>query len=353
MRNSKRLFLYIGLPLLIFMIFIMAIYYVIHLLWFLTIAVITLLSLYRKERKYIALTKLSILLFLWFLFICWNPLYWPQQIYRHLDRGSLITPNAQCIIDLNNEFIGSGFYNATSYNRSTIQGQLNELSDIQSFINVKIPYVLDSIQYGVLDHVPTPAEVLATGRDDCDGMAVVTVSLLVNRGFEAYVAESDMHWWSLVRIYGEELNSSVYGRTYTVVYLNWWEGIGEPYVIFNQNTVVFPQPLILSWAQQMTDPYYVQYIQEIGSPFIGLVPIAGLLIGFLFAFGVSFPRTYPKKRMHLANMLLASLVLGVLLFVLIVLPTNLLNCGTLMLISTIGILAFIIERDYLTKLIWK
>jgi len=352
MRKSKQIFLYIGLPLLIFMIFIMAIYYVIHLLWYLTIAIVTLLSLYRKERKYITLTKLALVLFLWFLFICWNPIYWPQQIYRHLDRGSVITPNAQCIIDLNINFTNSVFYHGP-YNRSTIQGQLDQLSDIQDFIDQRIPYVLDSVQYGVLDHVPIPAEVLATGQDDCDGMAVVTVSLLTYLNYSAYVAESDMHWWTYVKIYGEALNSSIRGRTYTVVYLNWWDDIGEPYVIFNQTTVIFPQPLIISWAHQMTDPYYVQYIQEIGLPFIGLVPIAALLVGFLFAFGVSFPRTYPKKRMHLANMLLASLVLGVLLFVLIVLPSNLLNCGTLMLISTIGILAFIIERDYLTKLIWK
>jgi hypothetical protein len=329
----------------------MAIYYVIHLLWYLTIAVVTLLTTYRKKHKFITLNKLPIILFLWFLFICWNPVYWPQQIYLHLDRGALITPNDPSILNLYTNFTTS-IYNHGPYNRSTIPGQLAELSDIKNYLDIRIPYVYDSDQYGVLDYITTPAQVLAAGKDDCDGMAVVCVSLLVLLNYEAYIAESDMHWWTYVKIYGETFSEGV-GRTYTVVYLNWWPDIGEPYVIFNQTTVIFPQPLITSWAHQMTDPYYVQYIQQIGLPLIGLVPIAALLVGFIFAFGVSFPRTYPKKRMHLANALLASLVLGLLLLILLLLPLNLLNCGTLILISTIGILAFIIERDYFTKLIWK
>ncbi len=360
MRNSKRVFLYIGLPLLIFMIFIMAIYYVIHLIWFLTLAVLVLLSIYRKERKYITLTKLAFVIFLWFVFLCWNPIYWPQQISRHLDRGSLITPNAQCIVDLNTTFTTSAFYHGP-YNRSTIEGQLQELADIQFFIyspgtneNDWINYTYDFFQFpGVFDHVPIPAEVLATRQDDCDGIAVVTVSLLVRLGYEAYVAESDSHWWTYVKIYGEDLNSSVRGRTYTVIYLNWWDSIGEPYVIFNQTTVILTQPLFVSWTQQMTDGYYVEIIQEFGLPFLAILPIASLLLGLLFSIGVSFPRTYKKKRMHLANIFLASVVLGLLLLGLLFLPQNLMSYGTLILLGTVGILAFVIERDYLTKLIWK
>jgi len=317
--------------------------------------------MYRKERKYITLTKLAFVLFLWFVFLCWNPIYWPQQISRHLDRGSLIiTPNAQCIIDLNTTFTTSAFYHGP-YNRSTLQGQLQELADIQFFIyspgtneNDWINYTYDFFQFpGVFDHIPTPAEVLATRQDDCDGIAVVTVSLLVRLGYEAYVAESDSHWWTYVKIYGEDLNSSVRGRTYTVVYLNWWESIGEPYVIFNQTTFILTKPLFVSWTQQMTDGYYVETIKKFGEPFIAFLPIAGLLLGLLFAIGVSFPRTYKKKRMHLANILLASLVLGLLLLGLLFLPQNLMSYGTLILLGTVGILAFVIERDYLTKLIWK
>ena len=348
------------------MIFIAAIFYVLHTLWYITIAVVLLLSIYRKERKYIALTKVGFVMFLWFVFMCINPIYWPSQISRRLNRGSLITPDAQCITDLNNTLFSSPYYNPP-YNRSTIQGQLDELSDIQFFLYSPgandddwINYTYDFFQYpGVFDHVPTPEEVLANRQDDCDGIAVVTVSLLVRLGYEAYVAESDSHWWTYVKIYGEDLNSSIRGKTYTVVYLNWWEGIGEPYMIFNQTTVIITQPLFYSWYDQMTDGYYIYIIQEFGWPllespiFVAVVPFAIFLLGLLFSFGIAFPRHYSKKYMHLANAGLAALTIGLLLVGLLFLPEALMPAGTLILLVTIGVLAFVIERDYFTKWIGK
>ncbi len=366
MRKSKKIFLYFGLPLLVFMIFIAVIFYVLHLLWFMTIGAIVLISMYRKDRKFITLTKLGCILFLWFFFLCWNPIYWPGQISRHLNRGSLITPNAQCIIDLNNTFVNSEFYHGP-YNRSTIQGQLQELSDIQYFLyspktndNDWINYTYDFFQYpGVFDHIPTPEEVLSNRQDDCDGIAVVTVSLLVRLGYEAYVAESDSHWWTYVKIYGEDLNVSVRGNTYMVVYLNWWEEIGDPYVIFNQTTVILMQPLWVSWFDQMTDGYYIEIIQEFGWPLlenplvIGMLPVVLFALGLIFSFGVAFPRKYPKKRMHLVNAFLAALVLGTLLTVFLFLPANLLSAGTFILIGSVTLLAFVIDRDYVTRWLWK
>ncbi|MHA1265505.1 MAG: hypothetical protein ACTSRS_09745 [Candidatus Helarchaeota archaeon] len=360
MRKSKKVFLFFGLPLLIFMGFIAVIYYVLHTLWYFTIAGLILISMYRKERKYITLTKLAIILFLWFAFMCINPLYWGQQIYRRLDRGSLITPDAQCIIDLNATFVASPFYHGP-YNRSTLQGQMDELSDVQNFLynpgnnpNDYIDYVYDFFQYpGVFDHVPSAEEVLANRQDDCDGIAVVTVSLLVRLGYEAYIAESDSHWWTYVKIYGEDLNSSIRGTTSTVVYLNWWEQIGDPYMIFNQTTVIITQPLYYSWYDQMTDGYYIEILQEFGGPYVAFTPIVALLLGFLFSIGVGFPRHYPKKRMYLANTLLVALVTGLLLLSLIYLPSPLRPYGILFLLGTLGVLIYVIERDYFTKWLWK
>jgi len=360
MRNSKKLFLIVGLPILAFCLFIMAIYYVIHIVWFLTVGGVYLIATYRKKRKYLNLTKLALVLFLYFAFICINPLYWPSQISRHLDRGSLITPNAQCIVDLNASFVASASFNGP-YNRSTLQGQMDELSDIQNFIydpgnnpNDWIDYVYDFFQYpGVFDHVPTPEEVLANRLDDCDGIAVVTVSLLVRLGFEAYVAESDSHWWTYVRIYGEDLNSSLRGRTYTVIYLNWWEAIGDPYVIFNQTSVTIMQPLYAAWWDQMTDEYYTEIIQEYGVPLVWALPIVGLVMGLLISFGIGFLRNYPKKKMYLPNAFLAAAVVALILAIVLFLPTNLMQYGNLTIIIGLGLLIFAVERDYLTKKIWK
>ncbi len=360
MQKSKKLFLIVGLPLFCFMIFIMAIYYVIHLVWFLTIGITFLLCTYRKNRKFIALTKLSLVLFLYFVFICVNPIYWPQQISRHLNRGSLITPDAQCIADLNTTFVTSAFYNGP-YNRSTLQGQMDELSDIQYFLynpgkndNDWINYTYDFFQYpGVFDHIPTAEEVLANRQDDCDGIAIVTVSLLVRLGYEAYIAESDSHWWTYVKIYGEDLNSSIRGQTYTLVYLNWWPSIGEPYVIFNQTTVIVMQPLLSAWWDQMTDGYYVEIIQEYGRPIFWMLPIIALVLGFIVSLAISFPRKYSKRRMHLINAALAINVIAIVLAIILLLPPNLWQCGNLTMILSFGILIFVIERDYLTKWFWK
>ena len=342
-----------------------------------TIAGVMLLAMYRKERKFITLTKLAFVLFLWFMFLCWNPLYWPDQIYRRMNKGSLITPNAQCIADLNVTFYGSPSYNGP-YNRSTIQGQLEMLSDIQYFLypNGWLDYTYDFFQYpGVFDHVPTPQEVLEDSplprQDDCDGIAVVTVSLLVRLGYEAYVAESDSHWWTYVKIYGNDTygetpNSSVRGENYMIVYLNWWEGIGEPYLIFNQTAVIIMQPLYVSWWDQMTESYYGELIQRYALEgdanidalltmpiFIALLPVALFALGLIFSFGIGFPRKYPKARMYLANTLLASIWIAAILFTIVFLPSNLLILTNFLLLGGTGLLAFVIERDYLTRWIWK
>lgn len=353
MKKSQKIFLFFGLPLLIFMVFIAIIFYVLHTLWYFTIAVVVMASMYRKERKYITLTKLAFILFLWFVFMCADPRYWGQQISRRLNRGALISPNAQCIIELNTEFENSTYYQGP-YNRSTLQGQMDELSDIQGFIRSYIEYEYDFFQYpGVFDHLPTVEEVLANRKDDCDGIAIVTVSLLVLLGYEAYIAESDSHWWTYVKIYGEDLNSSIDGRTYTVVYLNWWEGIGEPYMIFNQTTVIITQPLYYSWYDQMTDGYYIEIIQEFGGPYVAFTPLVALVLGFLLSIGVGFPRNYSKKRMYLANTMLSAVVTGLLLVTLIYLPSALLDYGTAILLISLGVLIFVIERDYFTKWLYK
>ncbi len=366
MRKSKKVFLFFGLPFLCFMVFIAVIYAVLHLLWFMTLGAMVLISMYRKDRKYITLTKLALVMFLWFVFMCYNPAYWGQQISRHLDRSQLITPDAQCIVDLNTTFVNSAFYNGP-YNRSTLEGQMAELSDIQFFLYSPgsnpddwINYTYDFFQYpGVFDHIPLPEEVLANRQDDCDGIAVVTVSLLVRLGYEAYVAESDSHWWTWVKIYGEDLNGSIRGETYTVIYLNWWEGVGDPYLIFNQEETIVMQPLWVSWWDQMTDGYYIEIIQEFGKPLLSsplvwvALPNVLFLLGWVFSLGVGFPRRYPTKNMHFSNALLATGVLAAILAMLLLLPQSWMPSGTFILLGGVTMLALVIDRDYLNRWLWK
>ena len=47
----------------------------------------------------------------------------------------------------------------------------------------------------MVDYLPTVAEVIEKGREDCDGRAVVAASLLRNFGFEAYLVNDLAHMW--------------------------------------------------------------------------------------------------------------------------------------------------------------
>ncbi len=58
-----------------------------------------------------------------------------------------------------------------------------------------VPYAVPWESYGVPWYFPTPAEVLALGQGDCQGRAVVLVSLLRAKGIDATLAGSFDHIW--------------------------------------------------------------------------------------------------------------------------------------------------------------
>lgn len=260
---------------------------------------------------------------------------------------------------MNSEYYGG------PYDSDTIQGQLEELEDIQLFLyndsnGDRLDYVYDSSQYsGVLDHIPTPSEVLKNRKDDCDGIAVVTVSLLTRRGYEAYVAESNFHWWTYVKLSGENLHSDIDAKASSVLYLNWWEDIGEPYVIFDRASVIFKQPVWVSWVDIMTEEYPYELLQDFGLPLLEynitwvlFLPVL-VFVGFLFTVGVRFPRGFEQKRRYLGNSIFVAIVLGILLFLFLYSPDPLLTWGTPILLSSLGALIFLIDRNYITKWIYE
>lgn len=59
----------------------------------------------------------------------------------------------------------------------------------------QIPYAFDWDTWGVMDYLPTVAEVFAKGREDCDGRAVVAASLLRRMGYQAWLATDLKHMW--------------------------------------------------------------------------------------------------------------------------------------------------------------
>ncbi len=74
-----------------------------------------------------------------------------------------------------------------------------ELSDVARAVELivydRVPYAWDWETWGVMDYLPTVDEVLACGREDCDGRAVVAASLLQNLGYEALLVTDLQHMW--------------------------------------------------------------------------------------------------------------------------------------------------------------
>ena len=71
-----------------------------------------------------------------------------------------------------------------------------EFNIIQNYVYRNIPYQYDWDNWGNVDFWPTAAEVWQRKREDCDGQAVLAVSILRARGFQdATLAGSFRHIW--------------------------------------------------------------------------------------------------------------------------------------------------------------
>ena len=73
------------------------------------------------------------------------------------------------------------------------------LTPVERAVYERIPYAFDWDTWGVMDYIPTVAEVFAKGRDDCGGRAVVAASLLRRMGYQAWVVCDLKHIWVVAR----------------------------------------------------------------------------------------------------------------------------------------------------------
>lgn len=70
---------------------------------------------------------------------------------------------------------------------------------VERAVRARVPYAYDWETWGVMDYLPTVGEVLALGREDCDGQAVIAASLLRRLGYEAWMVGDIKHTWVAVR----------------------------------------------------------------------------------------------------------------------------------------------------------
>jgi hypothetical protein len=70
---------------------------------------------------------------------------------------------------------------------------------VEEVVCAHVPYAFDWETWGVVDWLPTVAEVFAAGREDCDGRAVVAASLLRRMGHETWLVGDLKHVWVVTR----------------------------------------------------------------------------------------------------------------------------------------------------------
>lgn len=78
-----------------------------------------------------------------------------------------------------------------------------QIAWIEAFIEKRIVYAHDWDQWLNVDYWPTPSETVASGREDCDGIAVLTASVLKRRGFKPRIEASYEHVW--LEVEGERI----------------------------------------------------------------------------------------------------------------------------------------------------
>ncbi|MBX3406733.1 MAG: hypothetical protein KF869_08210 [Phycisphaeraceae bacterium] len=70
---------------------------------------------------------------------------------------------------------------------------------VEQVVYQHILYEWDWVTWGCADYLPTVAETIDKGREDCDGRAVVAASVLRRLGYEAHLVTDGSHLWVRTR----------------------------------------------------------------------------------------------------------------------------------------------------------
>lgn len=66
---------------------------------------------------------------------------------------------------------------------------------VEAEVYQRIKYSHDWDTWGVMEYLPTAEEALRSGREDCDGRAIVAASVLRRMGYEAWLVADMVHMW--------------------------------------------------------------------------------------------------------------------------------------------------------------
>jgi hypothetical protein len=307
MVNWKKFFLFVGIPILAFYIFLIVIFFAFVSGLFILALIMGICCLrFSKKKIFPGLSKLTIAMMLVFLLFISNPLYWPEQIARHIDTSRVILPNDSLVQQLNSTDYMWDYLNNTYgvtppyfYNNMTKDEQLNNMTDyiLNSF--EVINYTSIPAVYGVIDFTASAHDAIVHGRGDCQSQAAIMVSFFLFMGYDAWACEAPYHWYTLVYLSDNHTDPHFYNR----------QGWSDPQIILNNETKIYTMNLIdrlgdITFGRRFYDKIYELFSMPTAQ--IGLWPLL-LVIGFLMT--VAIRSTASEKKHILKNGILASIIL--------------------------------------------
>ena len=126
-----------------------------------------------------------------FLFTLYpNPLLLIRHMRHWVDLGALIEPDEPTIAPL-----VEAAKARIAANPAAGGDAQRELEVVEEVVYEHIPYAWDWDAWGCVDYLPTAAEAMLRGREDCDGRAVVAASVLRKLGHDAQLITDGSHMW--------------------------------------------------------------------------------------------------------------------------------------------------------------
>jgi len=309
--KDKKVFLFIGLPAFIFLIFAILTHYVQFSVFFIIIIAIAALGLLRRNKIWLRLTKVSVFGIIAYFVLFNNVLLLPSQIARRLPggRNSLLEPQHAKIIEFKGDFEtwyeDRYFENFSDTSEATREDLETKLKRVDYYVRgVRCEYTFDIYApYFFYDHIPTIDEIFTSDsdgdgklQDDCDGLSILTVSLLLNYGYNAFISECEWHWHTLV--FPDGADPTTEAGFEQAIYIYNSQG-RQTYFIFNETDVIIPphRPLLLSAYEVFTgERTYTNYLMGFfEGDYIKLDFLPMLAVIFAILFLLSMAITFYTK----------------------------------------------------------
>ena len=306
LKKDKKIFIIAGIPCYVFLSLFFATHYFQITVFFLMIMGIFLGGFLRKKGFWLRLTKVGVFMVIVYFAMFYNVTRLPEQFARRMpgERNALIEPNHPEIVKMSEEFqewhraqYGESFGEVPEDSRDEFEIKMKRVDYYVRYLRMEYKYDINPPYY-YYDHLPTIDQIFESDldgdgklQDDCDGITIVTVSVLKHLGYDAWVAETEFHYFTLV--FQEDVNPKTKAGYQQAVYL--YNSRERPaYLMFNEEELILPptRPFYVSAFEIFTgkilwESYFLGFFTgdyfEVSAGLLILLAVAiALVLSFVF-----------------------------------------------------------------------